>query len=82
MKDKLVHTGHKKLYYRLRNIGIALLIAVGVAGLSAMPIALTYTFTEVAAHADNEQEQKTDSTQSIVDHIENEEQLAQTNHKI
>ena len=74
MKDKLVHTGHKRLYYRLRNIGIALLVAIGVAGLSAMPIALTYTFTEVAAHADdNEQEQKTESTQSIVEQLESEE---------
>ena len=74
MKDKLVHTGHKRLYYRLRNIGIALLGAIGVAGLSAMPIALTYTFTEVAAHADdNEQEQKTESTQSIVEQLESEE---------
>ena len=73
MKDKLVHTGHKRLYYRLRNIGIALLIAVGVAGLSAMPIALTYTFTEVAAHADNEQEQKTESTQSIIEELDSEQ---------
>ena len=73
MKDKLVHTGHKRLYYRFRSIGIALLIALGVAGLSAMPIALTYTFTEVAAHADDEQEQKTESTQTIVEELESEQ---------
>ncbi len=43
MKDKLLHTGHKKLYYRMRFFLIGLFSLVALAGISATPIAITYS---------------------------------------
>ncbi|MCR5491791.1 MAG: hypothetical protein K6F32_06665 [Bacilli bacterium] len=43
MKDKLLHTGHKKIYYRMRFGLIAVLSLLALAGISATPIAITYT---------------------------------------
>ena len=66
MKDKLVHTGHKKLYYRFRTIGLALLIALGIAGVSAAPIALTATFASIAASAEKEEAEELPSYEAPV----------------
>ncbi|MDO5330220.1 MAG: hypothetical protein Q4F15_02145 [Bacillota bacterium] len=41
MKDKLVKTGHKKLYYRVRLVLRCFAFALGVAGLSAAPILIS-----------------------------------------
>lgn len=42
MKDKLVKTGHKKIYYRLRRAFTFFLCSVAVAGLASLPIVITY----------------------------------------
>ena len=41
MKDKLVRTGHKKLYYRFRALSFALLAFLGSSAAAAMPIAIS-----------------------------------------
>jgi len=63
MKDKLVKTGHKKAYYRLRFFGKAFLFASLLVFASALPIAL-------AANSSREAAAKEAVTTSITSEVE------------
>lgn len=43
MKDKLVKTGHKKNYYRVRYLLRSCIFVVSLLFISSAPIAITYT---------------------------------------
>lgn len=59
MKDKLVKTGHKKNYYRLRYLLRSCIFVVSLLFISSAPIAITYT---VYAVNGKEETSQTDST--------------------
>ncbi len=46
MKDKLVKTHHKKVYYRLRTLLFAFAISVGIVAIGATPIAISFMVAE------------------------------------
>ncbi len=46
MKDKLEKTGHKKLYYRAKSVFTASLIALGVLGVAAIPVGISYQLAQ------------------------------------
>jgi hypothetical protein len=50
MKDKLVKTGHKKLYYRLKATLAVFLFVLAVTGAAMLPIAISYQVAD-QAHA-------------------------------
>lgn len=50
MKDKLVKTGHKKLYYRLKATLAVFLFVLAVTGAALLPIAISYQVAD-QAHA-------------------------------
>ena len=61
MKDKLLHNGHKKFYYRMRLLLIALFATLAFVGISATPIAITYSIAMAnAAKASNAQTHRED----------------------
>ena len=49
MKDKLIKTGHKKAFYRLRATGLAFLLILGTIALLSLPVIVTYTATSSVA---------------------------------
>ena len=49
MKDKLIKTGHKKAFYRLRTTGLAFLFILGTIALLSLPVIVTYTATSSVA---------------------------------
>ncbi|MCI1245585.1 MAG: hypothetical protein LKG11_06555 [Bacilli bacterium] len=52
MKDKLVKTGHRKLYYRIQTALVGLALAIVVTLFAAIPIAITYRLSLAEATAD------------------------------
>lgn len=55
MKDKLVKTGHKKNYYRLRYLLRSCIFVVSLLFISSAPIAITYTVYAVNGKAESSQ---------------------------
>jgi hypothetical protein len=43
MRDKLVKTGHKKAYYRIKAFFVAFVCALSLTALAAIPIGISYT---------------------------------------
>ena len=60
MKDKLVRTGHKKLYYRFRALSFALLAFLGSSAAAAMPIAISVGVSQEYALSAATHEEKED----------------------
>ena len=59
MRDKLIRTGHKKAYYRMRAFGFAVLSICGASIVAAAPVAISYgTSYSQLAHAEEEKENK------------------------
>lgn len=52
MKDKLVRTGHKRAYYRLRAFSFALIAFAGASLAAATPIAISVGVAEAAPKAE------------------------------
>ena len=57
MKDKLVKTGHKKAYYRLRRFGKVSLFLVLFAAAFATPVLVTYSMNAEVTVAEHPQEE-------------------------
>lgn len=71
MKDKLVKTGHKKAYYRLRAFGIAMAALFGVAVSASLPIFVTYQVSVSATLAQEAEEKKQEEkTEEVPPQIE------------
>ncbi|MCR5078836.1 MAG: hypothetical protein K6B65_02820 [Bacilli bacterium] len=59
MRDKLVRTGHKKAYYRLRAFGFAVLSLAGASVVAAAPVAISYgtSYSQIANAQENKDEE-------------------------
>ena len=64
MKDKLVKTGHKKAYYRLRAFGIAMAALFGLGVSASLPIFVTYQVSVSATLAQEAEQRKQEEEQS------------------
>lgn len=64
MKDKLVKTGHKKHYYRLRAFAFSLLALVGVGLAGSLPIYVTYQVSISQALAAEEEHEPVEEVTS------------------
>ena len=71
MKDKLVKTGHKKGFYRIRFVGKALAFASILALGSALPIVIVANASVKETNAQNAT--VSDNTEIDVGHSDNEE---------
>jgi len=69
MKDKIVKTGHKKAYYRLRRFGkVSLFFALFAAAL-ATPVLITYSMNAEVTVAENTspQEEPSEGSSSLLE---------------
>lgn len=53
MKDKLEKNGHKKYYYRAKTALGIFLFVLAVAGVSSLPIVISYQVAEAQAKAED-----------------------------
>ena len=65
MKDKLVKTGHRKPYYRMRAALMAFLLLLGVGSVCATPVLVTYAVSH-ATYAQVEESSSAASEEEIV----------------
>lgn len=70
MKDKLVKTGHKKAYYRLRAFGLSLAALFGIGLSASLPIFVTYEVSvsqTLAKEAEQKQEESETTEETSVE---------------
>ena len=65
MKDKLVKTGHKKHYYRFRNLLLGLLITGAIGGLFSIPVIVSYNVALELSASKTTQKVEVPSKQSL-----------------